>query len=275
MDNHAEPRLAPRPSLLSGSCHSAPRLGRLLLRGVLLALLLASLLAPAAADVDAAGQTPEWSGLVTLWHTMLDHSSDAIYSPALFDELASDFDAADNGLTALSQRRLVPEDVANTLRRLFHSRYEYIDDCHYTDQARVSQASLRAAVATAHWLVERELNLLRRAYINPGLNREAISGSESHLAFQLTFIHHAEALEVGAEQRRRELSAQQEAGQTVDWRAFENDCQRRRQILLDSYRVRRLSTARPVQAVLPYVFALTRARPAGPPEISDAAFPGL
>ncbi len=279
MDSHAEPRLAARPSLPSGSHHFARRLGHRLLRGVLLALLpallVALLLAPAAADVDAAGEAPEWRGLVTLWHTMLDHSSDAIYSPALFDELAANLDASDDGLTALSQRRLVPEAVADTLRRLLHSRYEYIDERHYIGQARVSQSALEASVATAHWLVERELDLLRRAYVDPDLNRDAISASESHLAFQLTFIHHAEALEAGAEQRRQELSLRQETGEAVDWRAFENECQRRRQLLLDAYCVRRLRTAPPVQAVMPYLFALTRARPDGPSEISDAALPGL
>lgn len=275
MDSHAEPRLAARPSLPSGAGHFAPRLGRRLLRGVLLALLPALLFSPAAADVDAAREAPEWSVLVTLWHTMLDHSSDAIYNPALFDELAGDIDDADDGLTALYQRRLVPEEVANTLRRLLHSRYEYINERHYTHQARVSHAAFQAAVTTAHWLVERELDLLRRAYADLSLDRDAISASESHLAFQLTFIHHAEALEAGVRQRRLELSIQQEAGQAVDWRAFENDRQRRRQLLLDAYCVRRLRTARPVQAVMPYLFALTRACPDGPPEISDAALPGL
>ena len=275
MDSHAEPRLAARPSLPGAPYHFARRLGRLLLRGVLLTLLLTSLLAPAAADIEAARESPEWSRLVTLWHTMLDHSSDAIYSPALFDELAVDLDAADEDLTALSQRRLVPEAVASTLRRLLHSRYEYIGERHYIGQARVSQAAIEAAVATAHWLVERELHLLRAAYLNPDLNRDALSDSESHLAFQLTFIHHAEALQAGAEQRRQELALREEDGEAVDWRAFENECQRRRQLLLDAYCVRRLRTARTVQRVMPYLFALTRARPDRSPEISDAALPGL
>ena len=48
--------------------------------------------------------TQEGRRLVVLWQAMLDHSSDAVYSPELFRELAADLAAADADFASLAER---------------------------------------------------------------------------------------------------------------------------------------------------------------------------
>ena len=217
--------------------------------------------ASATRDVEQAARTAEWGRLVNLWHALTDHSADLVYSRPLFDDLVKHMDKADSDLTGLAERGIIPGAAAEGLRRLFHSRYQYIAEHHYTEEATVSVTESEGARGAASWIVELQLSVLRRAQSRSEENREFIEGAESSAAYELTFIHHLDKFEAKAERRRADLKAREDAGEEVDLEAFDNDCNRRRRLLLEAYRARRLPRVRAVDDLLPYLFALTRARP--------------
>ena len=226
----------------------------------------------AAADLGAAMQAPEWQRLVNLWHAMLDHSSDLIYSPDLFQELVKDIDRADGDVASLGKSGLMPASVTADLRSLFHARYEHLKERHYTNQARVTLTAAEASRSAAHWVVENQLSVLRRAAEDDGEPR-LVEAARSNITYQLTFLHHLNEFEAEADRRRRNLKAKEEAGETVGWEGFDSDCERRRNLLLEAYRQRRLPRVRSVEALAPYVFALTTCQ-ASPPARSAKA-PGF
>lgn len=77
------------------------------------------------------------------------------------------------------------------------------------------------------------------------------------------------------QRRRKELLDQQAKGKEVDLKAFDNDCERRRNLLLDAYRGRSIRPSHSVQALVPYLTALTRWRPPAPAGTSESTPPGL
>jgi len=82
-----------------------------------------------------------------------------------------------------------------------------------------------------------------------------------------------EEFEVEVEQRRENLKGKEKAGEKVDWQAFENDCEKRRNLLLAAYRQRRLPRVRAVQSLLPYLVALTTSQPSRGAARSSSASP--
>ncbi|UCC68464.1 MAG: hypothetical protein JSV79_00575 [Armatimonadota bacterium] len=223
----------------------------------------------AARDLGPLMDAPEWPRLVTLWHAMLDHSSDLIYSRARFDELVEDLDQADADISALAQRHLLSDQPARDLRRLFHARYRYISEHHYTTQRRIEITETESARGAAEWVVELQLALLRTTYPDPDRNRKLISAAESNLSYQLTFLYHLDKFEAEADRRRANLKAREDEGKTVDWQAFDTDCARRYRLLLDAYRARRIPSAPAVRELLRYICALTQSRPPPPAATSD------
>jgi hypothetical protein len=218
---------------------------------------------PAASDLEAVQKTVEWARLAKLWNLMLDHSSDVVYSPTHFNELAESLDAADGDLTALAKSGLLPEETASALRRLFHGRYDYIKTYHYTNQQQINQTAAESAASTARWLVERQLALLRSGSLGPQVPEEILTATRSNIAFQLTFLHHLDQFEAEVERRRGLLEEKRRAGEEADLESFDNECQRKRNLLLEAYRNRRIRSLRVVEALIPYVLALNDARSTG------------
>ena len=240
----------------------------------LLVLTLPAVAAPASLD-PALTRSSEWQRLVALWSTMLDHSSDVIYSPARFEQLAGEADAVDGLTGALAKRNLLPPPIASDLAKLFRDRYEYIGSRHYTTESEVSLTAPEAAAATAQWIVELQLAFVRGAPDTTKQQQTQIAHAEQSISYELSFLREYRDFEAEADDRRNRLIAQQSQGKEVDSQAFENDCQRRRKLLVDAYHRRRIRPSRPVRALLPYVVALTRAgRPVVPGEPSDL-LPGL
>ncbi len=225
----------------------------------------------AARDLGPLPDTPEWQRLVTLWHAMIDHSSNLVYSPARFDELVEDLDRADADLSALAERHLLSDQLAGDLRHLFHARYRYIKDHHYTTQTHLQINEADRARGAADWIAELQLSVLRTACADPDHNQRLISAAESNLCYELTFLHHLDKFEAEADRRRANLKAREEEGETVDWQAFDTDCARRYRLLLEAYRARRIPRASSVRDLLPYIYALTRSRP--PPAVTSEPGP--
>ena len=241
---------------------------------VLIACCLFILLAGASHASSAAGlgplaDAPEWQRLVTLWHALLDHSSDLIYNRPRFDELVKDLDQADADLTALAERNLLPRQDADDLRRLLHARYAYIRGHTYTTLYQVQMTAVESARSAASWVVELQLSVLRTAYPDADTKRDLIAAAEANLAYELNFLYHLDRFEAEGARRRLALKTKEDQGGTVDWPAFDADYQRRCTLLLEAYRTRRLPRARPVGDLLPFVGALTRSRPLPPAAAAD------
>jgi hypothetical protein len=224
-------------------------------------------------DLGPLADAPEWQRLVTLWHALLDHSSDVIYSRPRFDELVKDLDHSDSDLTALADRDLLPRQAADGLRRLVHARYAYIADHTYTTRYQVQMTGLQSARSAASWVLELQLSVLRSAYPDPDANRDLIAAAESNLTYELTFLHHLDAFEAEGARRRLALKTKEDQGQTVDWPAFDADYHRRCNLLLEAYRARRLPRARAVGDLLPFLRSLTRSRPLPPAATADLPGP--
>jgi hypothetical protein len=225
--------------------------------------------ASSAGDLGPLADAPEWQRLVTLWHALLDHSSDLIYNRPRFDELVKDLDQADADLTALAQRNLLPRRVADDLRRFLHDRYAYIRGHTYTTLSYVQMTTVESARSAASWIVELQLCVLRTAYLDPDAKRDLIAAAETNLAYELTFLYHLDRFEAEGARRRLALKTKEDQGGAVDWPAFDADYQRRCNLLLEDYRTRRLPRARPVGDLLPFVGALTRSRPLPPAATAD------
>ncbi|MCJ7751587.1 MAG: hypothetical protein MUQ65_10920 [Armatimonadetes bacterium] len=204
--------------------------------------------------------TQEGRRLVVLWHAMLDHSSDAVYSPELFRELAAKLEAADADFVALAQRGVLSRSRGEQLRALFHTRYRYIQSCHYSNRSTIRVSGAEASRTTAQWVIELQLSVLRRAPTSKA-ERELAEAAIKNLSYELTFLHHLDAFEAESDRRRVALMDKEAAGGKVDLEAFEREYQYRRSRLLEAYRQKKLSKVRAVEEMLPYVVALTRARP--------------
>ncbi len=226
-----------------------------------------------ASDLGTLADAPEWQRLVTLWHALLDHSSDVIYSRPRFEELVQDLDKSDSDLAALADRALLARQAADGIRRLVHARYAYIADHTYTTRYQVQMTGVESARSAASWIVELQLSVLRSAYSDPDTNRDLIAAAESNLTYELTFLHHLDAFEAEGARRRLDLKTKEDQGQTVDWPAFDADYQRRCNLLLEAYRTRRLPRARPVGDLLPLVRSLTQSRPLPPAATADLPGP--
>jgi hypothetical protein len=229
--------------------------------------------ASSAADLGPLADAPEWQRLVTLWHALLDHSSDLIYNRPRFDELVKDLDRAEADLAALAERNLLSPQVADDLRRLLHDRYAYIRGSTYTTLYHVQMTSVESTRSAASWIVELQLSVLRAAYPDPDTKRDLIAAAESNLTYELTFLYHLDRFEAEGARRRLALKTKEDQGGTVDWPAFEVDYQRRCNLLLDAYRTRRLPRARPVGDILPFIGSLTRSRPLPPAATADLPGP--
>ncbi len=205
-------------------------------------------------------ETGEGRRLVALWHTMLDHSCDAVYNPTRFRELAPDLEAAGSDLAALAQRGALSKANAEQLRNLFHMRYQYIGECHYSTRSSIRVSGAEASRAAAQWVVELQLSLLQRSPTSKA-ERELAEAAKENIAYQLAFVHHLDEFEAESDRRRMKLRDRQEAGAEADLEAFEAEYHRKRNLLLEAYRQRRLPRVRAVDEVIPYVVALTRAKP--------------
>lgn len=220
------------------------------------ALALSAASPPADASVGEIEQAVEWQRLVDLWHALIDHSSNLVYSPSRLRELVKDLNAVDGELSSLSESGLLRAEISDGLRWVFHTRYQYLHERHYANQAHIAITEAEAARNAAHWVIELQLSLLRR--VGAGESREKlVEAATANIAYELTFLHHSDKFEAEVDRRGSELRKQEEAGETVDWDRFRFDCQRRRNALLKAYRNRKLPRVRAVEALLPCVIALT------------------
>jgi hypothetical protein len=195
---------------------------------------------------------------------MIDHSSNIIYSPEHFAKLADDLDQAGDDLEALAGRGLInPEAVAH-LRALLDLRYGYIRTWHYTERSMIEMSGIESTSTTARYIVELQLCVLRRPLISK-MDRELASVARGNLARQLLFLAHLEAFEEEADRRRRALKEREDAGEDVDWKRFDGEYVWRRKALTDAYEDRELPAMRWVSDMMPYVFALTEAKPSPQP----------
>ncbi len=200
---------------------------------------------------------PEWLRLSALWQTMLDHSSDVVYSPTRFRELAKDIDAIDVDLAALVKRGLLPGSISTGLARLFHARYSYLLEHHYTEESNITVTDIESAAQTSQWVVELQLAAIRRASRGQEEERKTIAGAQDSVAWELSFLQEYDAFQSEAEKRRQALADRQAAGENVDFRPFESDRIRRSLYLLDAYRSRRIPISRSVREMMPYLVSLT------------------
>jgi hypothetical protein len=109
-------------------------------------------------------------------------------------------------------------------------------------------------------VIELQLSVLRRQPTSKA-DRELAEAAIRNLAYELTFLRHLDEFEADSDRRRVELTDKESAGGKVDREAFEKEYQYRRSLLLETYRQKNLSKVRAVEEMLPYVVALTRARP--------------
>jgi hypothetical protein len=218
--------------------------------------------------------TTQWRHLVVLWQAMLDHADRTVYNPEAFRALSADLQAGSKDLAALAKAGLLSAEIAGDLDSLFQDRYAYLASQHYTAERNISLGPEEAATSAARWVVEMELSLLRRSAQEPETDPKLAEAAASNLTFELTFLYHCRRFEEEAQRRRRDLQTQQASGKQVDWPSFDGDYQRRLQSLLEAYRRRSLSPAKPVQRMMPYVLALTETRPEkGTPEAEPSAGP--
>lgn len=205
-------------------------------------------------------ETQEGRRLVVLWHAMLDHSGDAVYSPELFRELGASFEVADADFAALAERGVLSQPRSEQLRALFHTRYRYIQECHYSNRSTIRVTGVAASRTTAQWVVELQLSILRRQPTSKA-DEYLAEAAMGNLAYELTFLHHLDAFEEESDRRRMALMDKQTAGEDVDLEGFEKEYQYRRSRLLEAYRNKRLPKVASVNELVPYIVALTRARP--------------
>jgi len=218
-------------------------------------------------------ETQEGRRLVMVWHAMLNHSSDAFYSPSLFRGLASDLGTADSDLAALRERGVLAKPVAEQLRTLFHMRYRYIGECHYSNRSTIRVSGAEASRTAAQWVIELQLSVLRRSQTSQA-DRELAKAARENLAYQLTFIHHLDAFEAESDRRRIELQKREVGEQDSESAAFEAEYQRKRNRLVEAYQQRRLPGVRSVDGIIPYLVALTRANPVPHAAAGGPALPG-
>jgi hypothetical protein len=240
---------------------------------VLLAFSGRAALAARAGASAALQAAPEWGRLARLWQTMIDHSSDAIYDPAGFRGLSKSLDALDADLAALVKRGLLPADVPPELTGLFRSRFEYISDRHYTSASQVTLSATESAVATSHWIIELQLAMMRSAGSASDVERKAIAQSESPIVYEISFLDEYERFVGETEKRRRALADRQAAGENVDFKPFENERQRRENLLLAAYHARRVPISKSARALMPYIQSLTTTAPST--RISSPPPPGV
>ncbi len=205
-------------------------------------------------------ETEEGRRLARLWHDMLDHSSDLIYNPTVFRALADDVEAAEADVSALREGGVLSRSCANCLGRLFHARYRHIRDWHYTTRSAIRVSGAEAYRNTSSWVIEMQLSLLRRPPTCKA-ERELAKAAVRNIAYQLIFLHQLDEFEAESDRRRMALRDKADAGADVDLEAFESEYLRKRSLLLEAYRQRRLPRVRLVEEVMPYVVALTRAKP--------------
>ena len=218
--------------------------------------------------------TAEWGRLVALWQTMLDHSEGLIYNPGGFRELSKDLETATNDLSALAKRGPLPDRVATDLGRLFQDRHAYISTRHYTSESNVTLDAFAAAQIAAQWVVEMELAVLRRAASGSAADQRVAAAAADNLAFELTFLSECRSFDGQVQRRRQELQKGEKDGKPVDWQAFENERQRRSDLLLQAYRQKSLKVGRSVRDLMPYLLALTRAEAVkGPVEPAPGRLP--
>lgn len=204
--------------------------------------------------------TEEGRRLVVLWHAMLDHSCDAVYSPELFRGLAARLAQVDADFSALAERGALSRRRGEQLRTLFHMRYRYIQGCHYSNRSTIRVSGADASRTTAHWVIELQLSVLRREPTSRA-ERELAEAAITNLTYELTFLQQLDAFEAESDRRRMALMDREEAGEEVAMDAFQREYEYRRSLLLEAYRKKKLPKARAVEEMLPYVLALTRARP--------------
>ena len=213
-----------------------------------------------ARSMQALSDSPEWCQLAKLWQALLDHSSERVYSPSLFQGLAGDVNAVDSEVATLANGGALPKPVADYLGRLFHARYQYLGECHYTTQSSVNESPFEASRTAALWVVELQLSVLRRPLASKA-DAELADAAEANLTYQLTYLHHLDRFSSDVDERRTATKKREEAGEKVDWKAFDTDVERRQGLLLDAYRSRKLPPADIVHRAMPYIVALTRWEP--------------
>ena len=204
-------------------------------------------------------ESEEGGRLVSFWQTMTDHSSGAVYAPAQFQTMAGGLDGVDEDLKALGARGVIPAGAAEQLRSLFHMRYGYIRESHYSTHSAIHASGAEAARSAAQWVIEFQLDVLRKPSTCKA-EEELHQMASSNIDYQLTFLSHLDAFEAEADRRRMALREREDHGETVDMAAFEADCEMKRISLLDAYRDKKLPKVKSIGQVLPYVLALSRAK---------------
>ncbi len=232
------------------------RLALPLLAGVLILLPAAQ---PVRADrgKQSLSDSQEWIGLARLWQTLLDHSSNEVYNPSTFQSLAADLDKADGQFAALTDRGAIPKPIADYLKSLFHSRYQYLAEMQYTTRSNIQETPVGASRHAALWVLELQLGILRRPILAKA-DEELAKAAETNVAFQLTYLSDLDEFQREADQRRAELKKRQDAGEKVDLARFDEEVERRQNRLLDAYRQHALRTTPIVKQAMPYILSLTR-----------------
>lgn len=227
-------------------------------RAVLLAcLLLTANAAIAGRSKEAFSDSPEWRRLSHVWQALLDHSCEQVHNPAIFQALAAGMYEVERDLRALTGRGELGRGLSDYLGSLFHTRYQYLSDYRYTTRSSVQQSPFEASRQAALWVVELQLSVLRRAALSKA-DLELAQAAESNLAYQLTYLYHMDRLASQVEGCRIDMRKREEAGEEIDWQAFDRDVERRQGLLLEAYKARKLPVVRVVSEASPYIIALTR-----------------
>lgn len=255
---------AQRQGILPPSANTNRMRHRMVLRLFVAASLLAALVVlcprPGAARGGSRGElgdAPEWRRLAELWQTMIDHSSDAIYNPTAFRDLARTLDTLDVDIPALVKHGLLPAGAGPGLTHLFHTRYQYISERHYTTESQITLTAIESAAATSHWVLELQLAALRRAGAGPEVERKTLEQLRAPILYELSFLEEYERFQDEAEKRRKALADRQAAGENVDFKPFESERHRRTILLVDAYQTRRIPISKSARALMPYIESLT------------------
>lgn len=218
----------------------------------------------AANDKPALQDTVAWGRIVTVWHIMIDHSSGAIFSSERLQAILPQLDQAEAAITELVSQQLLPQEVGEELRRVLHSRRQYIQGRCYPTSARSDLTQAEATRSASHWVMEMQYSLLRQQSPSIQLDPKLRDAIRANLERELSFQRQLADLEAKQEQRRQALTQEQEERETrVDWNQFEEKCAREWRSLFAAYQERRVPVDRATRRLVPYLMDLTTSQPPG------------
>lgn len=223
---------------------------------------------------------PEWVRLSVVWNTLTDHSAGLLFSEERLHELVPDIDRARADLDALVAQRALPADTAAVLLTVLQERYRYVEEHCYGSSSRQELTRLAGSEAASRWVVEMQLDLLRRpvasgaptAAVQP--DRKLQRAVQASLTNELSFLWQCRAARGDLLRRQQELDGREARGEEVDRTRVDLEWTRRQQALVEAYQQHRVRVDHAIRRLVPYLIRLALTPPP-PPQVEERAQPPL